>query len=54
MGVCEVCKRKVEDGEEFVIVGTYPTGGQVLSKNFKYRVPPETYGKLYHKGCYRS
>jgi hypothetical protein len=53
MGVCEVCKRKVESGEEFVLTGVYPTEGQVLSKNYRYRVPPETYGKIYHKGFYQ-
>ncbi len=54
MGICEGCKRKIEAGEEFIVVGTYPTESEIRSKNYKYRVPPETYGEIYHKNCYKT
>lgn len=50
---CEVCGKPLRDFEEFVLVGKYPTRGQMWkwSEGDQY-AKPENYGKIYHKACF--
>lgn len=53
MTECELCKKAIVEGEEFVVVGTYPKSGSIYYRsNMKNRVPPETWGQIYHKACF--
>jgi hypothetical protein len=50
---CEYCGKPVKTFEEFILVGKYPTRGQMWkwSEGNSY-VAPENYGKIYHKNCF--
>jgi hypothetical protein len=51
--ICESCKNKIEPGSEFIVEGFYPKAGQIFAKSqYRYRIPPEAYGKIYHKNCF--
>jgi hypothetical protein len=53
MTECKLCKKAIVEGEEFVVVGTYPKSGYIYYRsNMKNRVPPETWGQIYHKTCF--
>ena len=53
MTECKLCKKAIVEGEEFVVVGTYPNSGHIYYRsNMKNRVPPETWGQIYHKICF--
>jgi hypothetical protein len=50
---CEYCGKPIKDHEEFVLVGEYPTRGQMWKwSEASYYVKPESYGKTYHKECF--
>ena len=50
---CEYCGKPIKDHEEFVLVGEYPTRGQMWKwSEASYYVKPENFGKVYHKDCY--
>jgi hypothetical protein len=50
---CEYCGKPVKEYEEFILVGTYPTRGQMWRwSEASYYVKPENYGKIYHKNCF--
>jgi hypothetical protein len=55
MTQCELCRKAIIEGDEFVVVGTYPKSGYIYYRsNMKNRVPPETWGQIYHKTCFRE
>lgn len=50
---CEFCGKEIMKDEEFILVGKYPGLGKVWLRSSVVRwVPPDTYGKLYHKSCF--
>lgn len=50
---CEYCGKPIKDHEEFVLVGQYPTRGQMWKwSEGSYYVKPENFGKVYHKDCF--
>jgi hypothetical protein len=50
---CEYCGKPVKESEDFILVGKYPTRGQMWKwSEASYYVAPESYGKIYHKNCY--
>jgi hypothetical protein len=50
---CEYCGKPVKEYEEFILVGKYPTRGQMWKwSEATYYVAPESYGKIYHKDCF--
>ena len=50
---CEYCGKPIKDHEDFVLVGKYPTRGQMWKwAEANYYVKPESYGKIYHKNCF--
>jgi hypothetical protein len=50
---CEYCGKPVKEFDDFILVGKYPTRGQMWkwSEANSY-VKPENYGKIYHKNCF--
>jgi hypothetical protein len=50
---CVYCGKPVKTFEEFILVGKYPTRGQMWkwSEGSSY-IAPENYGKIYHKDCF--
>jgi len=53
MTVCEYCKKAIVKGDEFIVVGIYPKAGYIFHhSSMKNYVPPETWGKIFHKGCF--
>jgi len=52
---CEYCGKPIKETEEFILVGTYPTRGQMWRwSEASYYVKPENYGKIYHKKCFTA
>jgi len=50
---CEYCGKPVKEFEDFILVGKYPTRGQMWKwAEANYYVKPENYGKIYHKSCF--
>jgi hypothetical protein len=50
---CEYCGKPVKEFEDFILVGKYPTRGQMWKwAEANYYVKPENYGKIYHKNCF--
>jgi len=50
---CEICGKTVNEGDEFVLVGKYPSHGKVwVHSTYGGYSPPEKYGLLYHKSCF--
>ncbi|MCW4007266.1 MAG: hypothetical protein NWF09_01045 [Candidatus Bathyarchaeota archaeon] len=50
---CECCGKPVKAYEDFILVGKYPTRGQMWKwSEGSYYVAPESYGKIYHKDCF--
>jgi len=50
---CEYCGKPVKEYEDFILVGKYPTRGQMWKwSEASYYVAPESYGKIYHKTCF--
>jgi hypothetical protein len=50
---CEHCGKPVKPYQEFILVGKYPTRGQMWKwSEASYYVAPENYGKIYHKNCF--
>jgi hypothetical protein len=50
---CEYCGKPVKEFQEFILVGKYPTRGQMWKwSEASYYVAPESYGKIYHKDCF--
>ena len=50
---CEYCGKPVKEFEEFILVGKYPTRGQMWKwSEADHYVAPESYGKIYHKNCF--
>jgi len=50
---CKYCGKPVKSYEEFILVGKYPTRGQMWKwSEAGYYVAPENYGKIYHKNCF--
>jgi hypothetical protein len=50
---CEYCGKPVKEYEDFILVGKYPTRGQMWKwSEATYYVAPENYGKIYHKNCF--
>ena len=50
---CEYCGKSLKPFENFILVGKYPTRGQMWKwSEAKYYVKPENYGKVYHKECF--
>ncbi len=50
---CCACKKRILEAEDFVLVGKYPSNGQIwANSNLKGHAPPEAYGTIYHKECY--
>ena len=53
MPKCEFCGEIIWTDEEFILAGKYPGGGKImLHSGVISWVPPETYGKIYHKACF--
>jgi alpha-L-arabinofuranosidase len=52
---CAYCGKPVKTFEDFILVGKYPTRGQMWrwSEASSY-VAPENYGKIYHKDCFMA
>ena len=51
--ICKSCKKKLKDSEEFIIYGKYPSSSRIWAiSNYRNYIPPQIYGKLYHKTCY--
>ena len=50
---CEYCGKPVKEYTDFILVGKYPTRGQMWkwSDGNSY-IKPENYGKIYHKECF--
>ncbi|UCE96345.1 MAG: hypothetical protein JSV51_01680 [Candidatus Bathyarchaeota archaeon] len=48
---CEICGRKLKKDEEFILTGKYPSGIKILAYAFANWVPPEDYGRIFHKKC---
>jgi len=50
---CEFCGKKVKKGEEFILVGKYPSWTKIGFISFGNSwTPPTMYGKIYHKACF--
>jgi len=50
---CEHCNKPIKPYEDFILAGKYPTRGQMWKwSEASYYVPPESYGKVYHKICF--
>jgi len=50
---CEYCGKPVKHFEDFILVGKYPTRGQMWNwSEAKNYAKPENYGKIYHKKCF--
>ena len=50
---CEYCGKPVKHFEDFILVGKYPTRGQMWNwSDARDYVKPENYGKIYHKKCF--
>ena len=50
---CEYCGKPLKPFEEFILIGKYPTRGQMWKwSEASYYVSPENYGKIYHKNCF--
>jgi len=50
---CEYCGKPVKEFQLFILVGKYPTRGQMWKwSEASYYVAPESYGKIYHKDCF--
>jgi hypothetical protein len=50
---CEYCGKPVKEFEDFILVGKYPTRGQMWKwSEASYYAKPENYGKIYHKNCF--
>jgi len=52
---CEYCGKPLKEFDAFILVGKYPTRGQMWkwSEADSY-VKPENYGKIYHKACFSA
>jgi hypothetical protein len=50
--VCESCRKPVKEFEEFVLVGKYPTRGQMWKWSNNEYARPENYGKIFHRNCF--
>ncbi|MCX8154159.1 MAG: hypothetical protein N3E52_06980 [Candidatus Bathyarchaeota archaeon] len=50
---CECCGKPVKAYEDFILIGKYPTRGQMWkwSEANQY-ITPENYGRVYHKDCF--
>jgi len=52
---CKYCDKPIKPYEDFILVGKYPTRGQMWKwSEASYYVAPENYGKIYHKNCFIS
>jgi len=50
---CKYCGKPVKPYEDFILIGKYPTRGQMWKwSEASYYVAPESYGKIYHKDCF--
>jgi hypothetical protein len=50
---CEYCGKPIKEFEDFILVGKYPTRGQMWKwSEADHYVKPENYGKIYHKNCF--
>jgi hypothetical protein len=53
--VCAVCNRFINKGEDFVLVGKYPSYWNFLILSFWDQpsfFSPEEFGIVYHKSCF--
>jgi hypothetical protein len=53
---CSYCHNEIKNGEEFLLVGKYPSTiekwrEKVSFSNFPF-LSPETFGTIYHKSCF--
>ena len=52
---CKHCGKPVKEFDDFILVGKYPTRGQMWKwSEAGYYVRPENYGTIYHKKCFVS
>ena len=52
---CEYCGKKLKIHDEFILIGKYPTRGEMWKwSEAKNYLTPESYGKIYHKECYEK
>lgn len=51
--ICEYCGKPIKEFDDFILVGKYPTKGQMWKwSEANYYIKPENYGKVYHKRCF--
>jgi hypothetical protein len=53
--VCAICGKFLNKGEEFVLIGTYPTFWRLFKLWFfeqSTMFEPEDFGWVYHKSCF--
>ena len=51
---CEYCKRKLNKGERFILIGNYPGGWDRAAARMWYTFADDLgdYGSVYHEDCF--